>query len=361
MLNTHLLLGWALLSILTLSACSDDVDDVAAVEPTKRDTDVETIVLDGYKWGIRTYELTIDGNKVAVRKKDIPGNVWGPEFLGTLADLEDNENFRFDGSLVNFPAKLNTLSKINWGGLSVAAPLGSQSQYVRHRELREMVGNDPVVAHHWAQQDSERRTMDIIVGTDNTVLGALDPSNDAVLIRRGYENFTTIKQWREASVSQPLYGYTALKKVMMPTRGGPKLATLVYLPDGDVEGPFPTVLIRTPYGITGLIKKYEHYAARGYAVVIQAVQGTIHWDQEGRSEGNHFATINEPGDGADVISWIADQAWSNDSICTLGISYLGFTQWTAAMAGNPALKCLIPESTLGTAFSDQPYMGGTFV
>ena len=30
------------------------------------------------------------------------------------------------------------------------------------------------------------------------------------------------------------------------------------------------------------------------------------------------------------------------------------------MARNPALKCLVPESSMGTVFSDQPYMGGTF-
>ncbi len=31
------------------------------------------------------------------------------------------------------------------------------------------------------------------------------------------------------------------------------------------------------------------------------------------------------------------------------------------MARNPALKCIIPESALGTAFGDMPYMGGGFV
>jgi hypothetical protein len=33
---------------------------------------------------------------------------------------------------------------------------------------------------------------------------------------------------------------------MVPMRDGVKLATTIYLPDG--EGPWPVVLVRTPYG-----------------------------------------------------------------------------------------------------------------
>ena len=69
----------------------------------------------------------------------------------------------------------------------------------------------------------------------------------------------------------------------------------------------------------------------------------------------------EPADGADALEWITRQPWSNASVCMQGASYYGYTQWALTMANNPALKCLVPEVSMGTAFSDQPYMGGTFV
>jgi putative CocE/NonD family hydrolase len=68
--------------------------------------------------------------------------------------------------------------------------------------------------------------------------------------------------------------------------------------------------------------------------------------------------VNEPADGKAALEWIAAQPWSDGKICMQGGSYVGYTQWTAAMSGNPALKCLVPESSMGTAFADQPYVGG---
>jgi putative CocE/NonD family hydrolase len=101
--------------------------------------------------------------------------------------------------------------------------------------------------------------------------------------------------------------------------------------------------------------------ARGYAVVLQAARGTSYWDPEYRSEGVWEEMINEPADGAAALEWVTGQPWSDGQICMQGASYYGYTQWAAAMAGNPALKCLIPEVSMGTAFGDQPYMGGGFV
>lgn len=71
--------------------------------------------------------------------------------------------------------------------------------------------------------------------------------------------------------------------------------------------------------------------------------------------------VQEPADGANTLDWIAEQNWSNGDVCMQGGSYLGYTQWSATMAEHPALKCIVPEVSMGTAFSDQPYMGGTLV
>jgi predicted acyl esterase len=46
------------------------------------------------------------------------------------------------------------------------------------------------------------------------------------------------------------------------------------------------VFIRTPYGITGLINGFWHYAARGYAVVLQATRGTFFADSSGNPKAS---------------------------------------------------------------------------
>lgn len=50
---------------------------------------------------------------------------------------------------------------------------------------------------------------------------------------------------------------------MVPMRDGVRLATSVYLPTG--QGPWPTVLSRTPYGRF----RIDELTSRGYAVVTQ--------------------------------------------------------------------------------------------
>ena len=70
----------------------------------------------------------------------------------------------------------------------------------------------------------------------------------------------------------------------VPAEDGVNLATDVYLPDGP--GPFPTVIVRTPYHRVGLQgTAHQFTASRGYAFVAYriAVVSTIpmvfssHW------------------------------------------------------------------------------------
>ena len=58
-----------------------------------------------------------------------------------------------------------------------------------------------------------------------------------------------------------------------------QLSSDIYLPKTD--GPFPTVLIRTPYSNNNedLIEKGRRLANYGYACVIQDVRGR--WDSDG--------------------------------------------------------------------------------
>jgi putative CocE/NonD family hydrolase len=236
---------------------------------------------------------------------------------------------------------------------------GTVTRYEPHRELRAQVAGRGTDAVYWAAEDASFPT-DLVLAPDGRLLASVIPSTDLVLVRRGYEEFTTVGRWRDPGVSQAEYGFTEIEE-RVPMSDGVNLATLVYLPVGDIEGPFPTVFIRTPYGISGLVGQYFHYPARGFALVLQATRGTSYGDPEQRSEGEWDPMVMEPADGADALSWIAEQPWSDGSVCMQGGSYVGYTQWAASMANDPALRCTVPESSMGTAFTDQPFMGGGFV
>src|SRR5690554_3293846 len=100
--------------------------------------------------------------------------------------------------------------------------------------------------------------------------------------------------------------FERLADVMVPMRDGVKLATDVYLPATGgraVEGPFPTVLVRTPYDKTRVsdhasIVRVRDYAYHGYAVVVQDCRG------RSNSEGEFYPFVNETLDGHDTLVWI---------------------------------------------------------
>ena len=329
--------------------------------------DSETVYYDGYLWGIHSFEVAITGAEdgttfiYTVRRKDLEKNQWDEPTSVPESIVAGREEFLFSGSLSSFIASLASLSRVSWSNVEAVGWPNEHTLYVRHQEIRESVGERTEIAYYWGVKDGSI-PMDLIIGaSDNRVIAAIDVRRGHVIVRRGYENFTDLKGWLDPSISQPLHGYRSLGQVMMPTSKGPRLATRIYLPDGNIEGPFPTVFIRTPYGISGLIDAYFHYAMRGFAVVLQAVGGTAFWDQESLSEGEWHAMVQEPLDGADALNWIVKQPWSNGEICMQGGSYVGYTQWAATIENHPALKCLVPEVSMGTAFGDQPYMGGTFL
>ena len=316
---------------------------------------------DVYLYGVRAAELTVSGSRktptYSIRKKGLASNVWSPVHSVPLAALAADTGFRLWGSIRDFPTQLAGLETIDWKSLELVGWPDRTSIYERARELGATVAGKRATATRWNKRDAVR-PMDIVVGPTNQFIAGIDSRADIVVVKRGFEGFTNIAAWNDPSVSQAKYGFRSLPKQMMPAADGGGLATLVYLPSEEAKGPFPTVFIRTPYGISGLIDGYWHYAARGFAVVLQAVRGTSYSDPAGRSEGQLELMVNEPVDGKAALEWITKQPWSDGKICMQGGSYVGYTQWTAAMAGNPALKCLVPEVSMGTAFTDQPYVGG---
>lgn len=133
----------------------------------------------------------------------------------------------------------------------------------------------------------------------------------------------------------------ALIARMVPMRDGVHLATDAWLPDGP--GPFPVILVRTPYHRQSAVPR-DHYVPRGYAVVVQDCRGKY------GSEGVFTPLADEADDGQDTVAWVAEQNWCNGRIGTLGGSYLGFVQIPAASGGHEALRCMVPQVTSASYF-----------
>lgn len=145
-------------------------------------------------------------------------------------------------------------------------------------------------------------------------------------------------------------------EVRIRARDGAHLATDVYLPEGP--GPFPTVLVRLPYGKDERFSFMPQIATlaidRGYAFVVQDVRGKF------RSEGDAIAFVHEAADGADTLDWISAQRWSDGSVGMFGDSYYGFTQWAAASTGHPSLRAIVPRFTTSRVGDDWMYHQGAF-
>jgi uncharacterized protein len=311
---------------------------------------------DAYIAGVHVAELQVTGTQYSIRKKGFASNRWGPRTRAAVSAVASDTAFRLWGSLRDVVGAVATIERRSWHDHEVVAWPDRTVLYERTRELRPTGARTPAAAR-WNRRDASS-PMDLVLDARNRLVAAIDPTRDVVLVQRGDEAYTTVASWRGTGVSPARYGYRALPQQMVPMPDGVRLATLVYLPSEDAPAPYPTIFVRSPYGIAASINGFWHYAARGYAVVFQATRGTSYTDPANRSEGELELMVHEPADGRATLDWIVAQPWSNGGICMQGGSYLGYTQWTAAMSGHPALKCLVPEVSMGTAFADQPYVGG---
>ncbi len=123
-------------------------------------------------------------------------------------------------------------------------------------------------------------------------------------------------------------------------RDGVTLRADIYRPAGD--GRWPVLLMRLPYGKSSppddtLI---PHEAARhGYVVIVQDTRG------RSSSEGDWYPYRSEADDGEDTVAWAAQLPYSDGQVGMFGKSYMGFTQWAAAVRLPPALKAMSPVMT----------------
>ena len=142
-------------------------------------------------------------------------------------------------------------------------------------------------------------------------------------------------------------------EVFAQMRDKVKLAGNLYLPEG--EGPFPSIVTRTPYGKDTMELFADPRAARkytkaGYAYLVQDTRG------KGRSEGHYAGFSDDRNDGYDTIEWMARQSWCDGKIGITGASAMGITSNMAAIASPPHLVAAF----VIVAGNDTAFVGGAF-
>ncbi len=142
------------------------------------------------------------------------------------------------------------------------------------------------------------------------------------------------------------------RNVAMKTRDGVTLRADIYRPAGD--GPFPVLLVRTPYNKDGTAAFGKLAIARGFMVVAQDTRGRY------ASDGDWYPFKYESNDGYDAVEWAAALPHSNGKVGMFSGSYVGATQMLAAIARPPHLAGICPIVTASNYHENWTYQGGAF-
>jgi hypothetical protein len=134
-------------------------------------------------------------------------------------------------------------------------------------------------------------------------------------------------------------------------RDGVELATDVFLPAGD--GPFPVVVMRTPYNKEGGAGMGRDGVRRGFAVVVQDTRGRF------ASGGDNLPFHLDGPDGADLVAWVQAQPWCNGKLGTWGGSAGAITQFQLALTGARPLDAQFLIVGAPNLY-DVVYTGGVF-
>lgn len=167
--------------------------------------------------------------------------------------------------------------------------------------------------------------------------------------------------------SQPRFDIAVDENQEVVSFDGTVLRGDVYFPADPetgkaAKGPFPTILIQTPYtkfaaGSLGTLggSNINYFAQRGYIVAVVDVRGT------GNSEGS-FGLFQpaERRDGALLVDWASRLPHASGRVGTAGPSYLGINQLlTASEVGkNSALKAAFPVIPANDPYRDLVTEGG---
>src|SRR5712671_5393213 len=148
------------------------------------------------------------------------------------------------------------------------------------------------------------------------------------------------------------YEVTVERNVAAKMRDGVTLRADIYRP--KAEGKFPVLLVRTPYDKQWSSGFGHRAAAHGYVVIAQDVRGRF------ESEGEWYTFRYESQDGYDTVEWAAGLPYSNGKVGMFGGSYVGATQYLAALAKPPHLAGICPNVTASNYHDGWTYQGGAF-
>ncbi len=124
------------------------------------------------------------------------------------------------------------------------------------------------------------------------------------------------------------------RNVAVPMRDGVILSANVFRPDRG--GPYPALVMRTPYGKAG--GGMDAFVKAGYIVVTQDARGR--YDSEGQWESFLRFQTHDAEDGFDTVQWAAQLPNCDGNVGTFGASYNAFLQWRLAALRPPSLKAM---------------------
>src|SRR5262249_28026560 len=124
------------------------------------------------------------------------------------------------------------------------------------------------------------------------------------------------------------------RDVAVPMRDGAVLRADVHRPGG--EGPFPVLVMRTPYGKPQDVDPALIRA--GFIVVTQDARGR--YASAGQFESFIRDETHDGCDGYDTVQWSAKLPGSSGKVGLSGTSYLAFLAWRAAGQQPPALAAM---------------------
>lgn len=136
------------------------------------------------------------------------------------------------------------------------------------------------------------------------------------------------------------YAVRLKENVSARMRDGTVLRADIYRP--RVGGPFPVLLLRTPYGKhqDSNVRLAESLAARGYVVVVQDIRGR--YASDGDWDPFFSPTYGEIDvhDGYETVEWAAGVPDTTGRVGTFGLSYDAWTQWKLAPMRPPHLVAM---------------------
>jgi len=158
--------------------------------------------------------------------------------------------------------------------------------------------------------------------------------------------------------------------LMIPTRDGVKLHTVVFTPR-NAGGPLPILFVRTPYGApSDMLAQSSYYGdliADGYIFAFQDIRGRF--SSEGQfvmqrpvRDKHDPHSIDEGTDAYDSIEWMVHNVSGNNGrVGIMGVSYGGWLTTMALLEPHPALKAASEQASPADMFlGDDFHHNGAF-